>query len=81
MTHAGGWSQAEPRLGEVAAILMIKPRRKAMYAWQFQKLRRRHHDRHEYEGGPRDQLHHTMTLSPSLGEAEKPMVRPRRATG
>jgi hypothetical protein len=25
--------------------------------------------------------HHTMTLSPSLGEAEKPTVRPRRATG
>jgi hypothetical protein len=35
MTHAGGRSQAEERLGEAAAILMISRRRKALYGGLF----------------------------------------------
>jgi predicted amidohydrolase YtcJ len=35
MTHAGGRSQAEERLGEAAAILTISRRRKAMYGGLF----------------------------------------------
>jgi hypothetical protein len=35
MTHAGGRSQAEERLGEAAAILKISRRRKAMYGDVF----------------------------------------------
>jgi hypothetical protein len=38
MTHAGGRSQAEERLGEAAAILRITRRRKAMYGGLFGKL-------------------------------------------
>jgi hypothetical protein len=39
MTHAGGRSQAEQRLCEVAAILMKSRRRKAMYGGLFWKLK------------------------------------------
>jgi hypothetical protein len=38
MTHAGGWSQAEERLGEAAAILMISRHRKDLYGRLFWKL-------------------------------------------
>jgi hypothetical protein len=38
MTHAGGWSQAEQRLGEAAAILRISHHRRAMYGGLFWKL-------------------------------------------
>jgi hypothetical protein len=35
MAHAGGRSHAEERLGEAAAILMIRCRRKALYGGLF----------------------------------------------
>jgi hypothetical protein len=35
MAHDGGQSQAEERLGEAAAILMINRHRKAMYGGLF----------------------------------------------
>jgi hypothetical protein len=38
MAHAGGWSQAEERLCEAAAILRINRRRKALYGGLFRKL-------------------------------------------
>jgi hypothetical protein len=38
MAHAGGRSQAEGRLGEAVAILIISRRRKALYIGRFWKL-------------------------------------------
>jgi hypothetical protein len=38
LAHAGGRSQAEERLCEAAAILMISRRRKAKYGGLFRKL-------------------------------------------
>jgi hypothetical protein len=38
MTHDGGHSQVEERLGEAAAILMINRRRKAMHGGLFWNL-------------------------------------------
>jgi hypothetical protein len=39
MAHAGGRSQAEERLDEAAAILMITRRRKALYGGFFRILK------------------------------------------